>query len=210
MEKNHGITSGFNFRKLRHNFRKLRHNRRLSVRQLKATINIFNHQNRPVRCSQQQVLQTRITSNTRQLQVVNIKLHVISYSSYQTRLPGPRRTIQQVPSLPHFPHSFIKLLPLHKQIQIINNRLLHLRIHRQRLKRRRMVQIHRFYVPAWSAPVRRRLQLDIFSLRGPDVVAVVIEVAAVTTASSATPVLLLLTDVCPCHRNSFVRVRYRL
>uniref|UniRef100_A0A0A0L9K8 Uncharacterized protein n=1 Tax=Cucumis sativus TaxID=3659 RepID=A0A0A0L9K8_CUCSA len=80
-------------------------------RQVNRTINIFNHNHRPVRRLNKKRTKLRIIRNLRQFQIIHIVAEEIRHCRNQARFPRSRRSIKQIPTFPSTANSTIKLPP---------------------------------------------------------------------------------------------------
>jgi hypothetical protein len=58
----------------------------MAIRNLHGTINILNHENRPIGGGQHNPPQVGVAVNTRQLQIIDVELEVISHGRNQARV----------------------------------------------------------------------------------------------------------------------------
>jgi hypothetical protein len=105
-----------------------------SIPDLVIAIYVLNHKNGTIRRIAQRHHQIGIGENTAELQIVDIELQVICHGCNEAGFPSPRRSIQQIAALPSFPNLFVKALPPQEPIQIIQNSLLQLGFHGNRVE----------------------------------------------------------------------------
>jgi len=110
--------------------------------EIHTAINVFNDQNGPIGGGEKKLSEVRVPDNVPKLEVKDVKLQVVSHGSDQAGFASTRRAIEQVATFPCPPNSLVKLPPLNEPVQVLYHRILQLRLHRQRLKRGRMLQVY--------------------------------------------------------------------